>query len=133
MVNITILGNLTADAIVRETQGEFKAISFSVATNEKRKDKEDASAFFNCTLWSKSDKIAQYLTKGKKVLVQIDWMETTEKDGKYYTNFRVRNVNPFLENKSQSDHTAKPYNETPKLNDNGNGFITDDDDSGLPF
>lgn len=132
MVQITILGNLTADAIVRETQGEYKAISFSVATNEKRKDKEDASAFFNCTLWSKSDKIAQYLTKGKKVLVQIDWMETTEKDGKYYTNFRVRNVNPFLENKAQSDHTAKPYNETPKTTKKKDDVFAEEEDD-LPF
>ena len=51
MVNIVILGNLTKDAEVRNTQGEYKAISFSVAVNEKRKDKEDASAFLNCTLW----------------------------------------------------------------------------------
>ena len=109
MVQITILGNLTKDAEVRNTQGEYKAISFSVAVNEKRKDKEDASTFFNCTYWCKSDKIAQYLTKGKKVLVNIDWVETTEKDGKYYTNYRVRNVNPFLDSKGVNDAGKDTY------------------------
>ena len=124
MVQITILGNLTKDAEVRNTQGEYKAISFSVAVNEKRKDKEDASAFFNCTYWSKSDKIAQYLTKGKKVLVNIDWVETTEKDGKYYTNYRVRNVNPFLE--------SKGVNDSPKQSAKAQAFDEDSDDL-LPF
>ena len=124
MVNIVILGNLTKDAEVRNTQSEYKAISFSVAVNEKRKDKEDASAFLNCTLWSKSDKIAQYLTKGKKVLVNIDWVETTEKDGKYYTNYRVRNVNPFLDSKGES--SAPQKEQTPQE-------LLDDNSKDLPF
>ena len=123
MVQITLLGNLTKDAEVRNTQGEYKAISFSIAVNEKRKDKEDASAFFNCTYWCKSDKIAQYLTKGKKVLVNIDWVETTEKDGKYYTNYRVRNVNPFLD--------SKGVNEAPKQSAKAQPFEKDDSD--LPW
>lgn len=123
MVQITILGNLTKDAEVRNTQGEYKAISFSLAVNEKRKDKEDASAFFNCTYWCKSDKIAQYLTKGKKVLVNIDWVETTEKDGKYYTNYRVRNVNPFLD--------SKGVNDAPKQSEKAQPF--EEDDSDLPW
>ena len=126
MVQITILGNLTKDAEVRNTQGEYKAISFSVAVNEKRIDKEDASTFFNCTYWSKSDKIAQYLTKGKKVLVNIDWVETTEKDGKYYTNFRVRNVNPFLDSKCVNDAPKQAESKENKTSD-----IFDDDDLGF--
>lgn len=118
MINITILGNLTADATVRQTQGEYKAISFSLAVNEKRQNDEQAVTFFNCTLWSKSDKIAQYLTKGKKVLALLDWFEITEKNGKTYTNFRVRNVNPFLESKK----------EEPTPQQNKNPFLDDDDD-----
>lgn len=107
MINITILGNLTADATVRNTTGEYKAISFSIAVNEKRQNDQQAVAFFNCTLWSKSEKIAQYLTKGKKVLAHLDWFEITEKDGKTYTNFRVRNVNPFLDSKQESQKPAE--------------------------
>ena len=120
MVQITLLGNLTKDAEVRNTQGEYKSVSFSVAVNEKRKDKEDASAFFNCVYWSKSDKIAQYLTKGKRVLVTIDWVETTEKDGKYYTNYRVRNVNPFLDSKGS--------NNAPKQSEKASSPFDDEDD-----
>lgn len=123
MIQLTLLGNLTKDAEVRNTQGEYKAISFSLAVNEKRKDKEDASAFFNCVYWCKSDKIAQYLTKGKKVLVNIDWVETTEKDGKYYTNYRVRNVNPFLDSKGSND--------APKQSEKKQPF--EEDESDLPW
>ena len=128
MVQITILGNLTKDAEVRNTQGEYKAISFSIAVNEKRKDKEDASTFFNCTYWSKSDKIAQYLTKGKKVLVNIDWVETTEKEGKYYTNYRVRNVNPFLDSKGVNDAPKQAESKGNKVSD-----VFDDENDNLPW
>lgn len=120
MINITILGNLTADAVVRQTQGEYKAISFRIAVNEKRQHDEQAVTFFNCTLWSKSDKIAQYLTKGKKAVVNLDWFEVTEKDGKTFTNFRVRNINPFLDSKQI---------EQPKENKT----FADDEDDDLPF
>lgn len=114
MIQLTVLGNLTGDAVVRNTSGEYKAIGFSVAVNEKRRDKEDATTFLNFTYWAKSDKIAQYLTKGKKVLVVCDWVETTEKDGKYYTNYRVRNVNPFLESKAVEQQQSVP--QTPASN-----------------
>lgn len=125
MIQLTVLGNLTGDAVVRNTSSEFKAIGFSVAVNEKRKDKEDAATFLNFTYWSKSDKIAQYLTKGKKVLVVCDWVETTEKDGKYYTNYRVRNVNPFLESKAAEQPQSAP--KTPASD------LMNEDDSDLPF
>ena len=51
----------------------------------------------NFTYWTKSDKIANYLTKGKLISVVADWFEITTKEDKTYTNFRVRELNPFLE------------------------------------
>ena len=126
-LNIHIVGRIGQDATIRQVQDYF-AISFSVAVSEKRKNDEYITSWFNCTYWAKSDKIAQYITKGKLVSVVADWFEVTEKDGKTYTNFRVKDVNPFLEKseKQNDTHTAEPYQETPKPDVN-----SEEDD--LPF
>lgn len=125
--NIQIVGRIGQDAVIRQVQDYF-AISFSVAVSEKRKNDQQATAWFNCTYWSKSDKIAQYLTKGKLVSVVADWFDVTEKDGKTYTNFRVKELNPFLE--KNTDNAPKHQEETPRTTEK-EVFAEEDDD--LPF
>ena len=129
-LNIQIVGRIGNDATIRQVQ-EYFAISFSVAVSEKRKNDQQATAWFNCTYWVKSDKIAQYLTKGKLISVIADWFDVTEKGGKTYTNFRVKELNPFLE-RNQEPTEAKPLEkgEPTKAGDK-DVFAEDDDD--LPF
>lgn len=112
--NTHAIGRLGQDATVRQV-GEKFAIAFSVAISEKRQNNENVTSWINFTYWSKSDKVAQYLTKGKLVSVVADWFEVREHEGKNYFNFRVKELNPFLEKAVSNDsHTAKPYNETPR-------------------
>lgn len=128
--NIQIVGRIGQDALIRQVQDYF-AISFSVAVSEKRKNDQQATAWFNCTYWVKSDKIAQYLTKGKLVSVVADWFDVTEKEGKTYTNFRVKELNPFLEKSVSNDnHTAKPYDETPRTTEKE---VFEEETDDLPF
>ena len=51
-----------------------KAISFSIAYNEKYKDNNGVShertTWINCTLWRENDNIARYLKKGQLVFVE---------------------------------------------------------------
>lgn len=132
-LNIQIIGRIGQDATVRQVKDYF-AISFSVAVSEKRKEDNYVTAWFNCTYWTKSDKIAQYITKGKLISVVSDWFDVTEKDGKTYTNFRVKDLNPFLEKSEKQDngdHTAAPYAETPKAG--ANPLLDEDDSEDLPF
>ena len=93
--NATITGRLGQDATTRQVN-EYYAISFSLAITEKQKDK-DVTSWINCTYWSKSDKIAQYLTKGKLVTAVADFFQEREHEGKKYFTFRVKDLNPFLE------------------------------------
>ena len=51
-----------------------------------------------------------------------DWFDITEKDGKQYTNFRVKDLNPFLE---RNEPVASQPTEKPKED---NPFADDDDD-----
>lgn len=90
-----VTGNLTADAEVKPVGGRF-AINFAVAVNEKFKDtngqKIEKTTFFNCVIWRESNvNVAEYLTKGTKVLLE----GTPEpelfksKDGEYKSAIKI--------------------------------------------
>ncbi|MDV3750614.1 hypothetical protein CMU19_04305 [Elizabethkingia anophelis] len=127
MFTFNATGNLTKDAEVRQFEDRF-AISMSIAINKRIKDKDDIVTYLNLVYWTKSDKIVQYLTKGKKIGVTGSWYENKKsKDGdKYFQTFYVSELE-FL---SQSQE-AKPQSQNTTTN-NENPFGNDDDDD-LPF
>ena len=69
--NVTIVGNLTADPVVKVVGNDLKVCTFSIASNRTRmKDgqKEQQVSFINCTAWGKTgETIAQYLSKGQRI------------------------------------------------------------------
>lgn len=72
LLKAQFIGNLGAEATVRQQQNGDNAITFRVAVTEKRKD-QDITTWINCTLWKRADQgtaIAQYLTKGQKVYIE---------------------------------------------------------------
>jgi single-strand DNA-binding protein len=86
---ITLVGNLGRDPELRYTPNGMAVCSFTMATNEKRKDRSgemaDVTTWFRVTLWGRQAETAsQYLTKGRPVYVEgrlrID--EWTDRDGK---------------------------------------------------
>ena len=110
--NTQIIGRLGNDAKSRQV-GEYFAISFSLPISENKSNGEQITQWINCTYWSKTEKMLQYLTKGKLVSVVSDFYNENEKDGKKYSNFRVRDINPFLE-KSDTKQDAPQGNFTNK-------------------
>jgi single-strand DNA-binding protein len=75
MNKVMLIGNLTRDAEVRHTNSGFPITEMGIAVNDRRKnaqtgDWEEKPFFFNMKmLGERGEKIAQYLTKGKKVAV----------------------------------------------------------------
>ena len=72
---IIIVGNLGKDPELRYTPQGTAVCSFSVATNEKRRDKtgemQDATTWFRVTLWNKQAETAsKYLTKGSQIYIE---------------------------------------------------------------
>lgn len=63
----TIVGHLGRDAEVKAV-GERTVINFTIAVSRKVKDVE-STTWWRVAYWTKSDKVAQYLTKGTPVLV----------------------------------------------------------------
>ena len=129
-LNIQVIGRLGQDSIVRQVQDHY-AISFSVAVSEKRKNDQQITSWINCTYWTKGDKIAQYLTKGKLISLVADWFEVTEKEGKTYTNFRVKELNPFLEKNEPTQASPLKDGEATKAQDKN--VFTEDIEDDLPF
>jgi len=86
---ITLVGNLGRDPELRYTPQGTPVCTFSMATNERRKDKtgemQDHTTWFRVTLWGRQAETAsQYLTKGRPIYIEgrlrVD--EWTDRDGK---------------------------------------------------
>lgn len=73
MIKIIFSGNLAKAAEVRTTQSGDQVISFNVAHTEKYGDGQEKTTWIKCSKWVKagqSTKVADYLQKGTKVLVE---------------------------------------------------------------
>jgi single-strand DNA-binding protein len=86
---VILVGNLGRDPELRYTPQGTPVCSFSVATNERRKDKtgemQDQTTWFKVTLWNRqAETAAQYLTKGRPVYIEgrLRVEEWTDRDGK---------------------------------------------------
>ena len=80
---IIVMGRLTHDPELRETQAKTPVCSFSIACDRdfKQKDKEKETDFIDCVAWrSTAEFVAKYFTKGRMAVVdgrlQIrDWKD----------------------------------------------------------
>lgn len=85
---IIIVGNLGRDPELRYTPQGSAVCNFSMATNEKRRDKsgdlQDITTWFRVTLWNKQAETAsKYLQKGSQVYIEgrLKLDEWTDRDG----------------------------------------------------
>jgi single-strand DNA-binding protein len=86
---IHIIGNLGRDPELRYTPQGTAVCQFSVATNERRRDKageqQDITTWFRITAWGKQAETAsKYLSKGRRVYVEgrLHMEEWTDREGK---------------------------------------------------
>lgn len=93
---IIIVGNLGRDPELRYTPQGTAVCSFSVATNEKRRDKtgdmQDVTTWFRVTLWGKqAENASKYLTKGNPVYIEgrLRIEEWTDRDGQQRQSLEV--------------------------------------------
>lgn len=94
---IIIVGNLGRDPELRYTPQGTAVCSFSVATNEKRKDRagelQNITTWFRVTLWGKQAENAnKFLTKGNPIYIEgrLRTEEWTDRDGKARTSLEVQ-------------------------------------------
>lgn len=85
---IIIIGNLGRDPELRYTPQGDAVCNFSVAVNEKRRDKagelQDTTTWFKITLWRRqAENASKYLTKGSPIYIEgrLHVEEWTDRDG----------------------------------------------------
>lgn len=86
---IIVVGNLGRDPELRFTPQGTPVCTFSVASNERRKDRtgeqQDLTTWFRVTVWGKqAETVSKYLTRGRSVYVEgrLHVEEWTDKEGK---------------------------------------------------
>ena len=86
---IIIVGNLGRDPELSYTPQGTAVCKFSVATNERRRDKageqQDITTWFRVTCWGKqAENVSRYLSKGRKVYLEgrLHVEEWTDREGK---------------------------------------------------
>lgn len=139
---VIVVGNLGRDPELRYTPQGTPVCSFTMATNEKRKDKagemQDVTTWFRITLWGRQAEAAsQYLTKGRPVYIEgrLRMEEWTDRDSKQRFTLEVHATDmQFIGSRgdeagSSSSRGRSDEGDAPKGN-SSDVEVTDDD---IPF
>src|SRR6476619_2814049 len=114
---IIIVGNLGRDPDLRYTPQGVAVCSFSMATNEKRKDKsgelQDITTWFKVTLWrQQAENAAKYLTKGSPVYIEgrlrIEEWTDRENNNRYTLDVQATDMQ-FIGSRSDSITNPADY------------------------
>lgn len=94
--SVIIAGRLTKDAELRATKGGTPVLTFSVAVNESKHNKQtdewdDVPSFFDVVLYGKrAESLSGFLTKGIKVTTQGRLSQRSwEKDGQKHSRIEI--------------------------------------------
>jgi len=113
---IILVGNLGRDPELRYTPQGTPVCSFSLATNERRKDRNtgennDITTWFRVTLWGRQAETAsQYLTRGRPVYIEgrLRVEEWTDRDGKPRHTLEVNATDMQFVGGGRADDTGAP-------------------------
>ena len=85
-----LMGNVTRDPEVRQTQSGKSVANLTLAVNKKTRN-EESVAFVDVTLWERTAEIAQqYVKKGSNILVEGELVQDNwEQDGQKRTKLKV--------------------------------------------
>lgn len=122
---VIIIGNVTRDPIVKNTEGGKKVSLFTLATNRYFKsgdgENKSESEFHNCVAWgSLAERVEKFLVKGK--LVYVEWRLRTraldkEDGGKSYKTEIVISNLIFLNKRSDFDGEEETHDEVDTTED----------------
>lgn len=128
---VTLMGNLTRDPDLRQTPTGQNVTSFSLALNRSYKDAsgewKEVTDFVDIVCWGPlAERVAQYLSKGRRCLVQgrlqsHNWEQDGAKRSKVevlandvtFLDSRGENSSDDSESTSESPETSKPKTSAP--------------------
>ncbi len=94
---VTLTGNLTKDAEMRQSSGGMPIVKMRLAVNDRRKNSktdqwEDAPNFIDVTMFgSRGEAVSRFLTKGKAVAIdgKLRWSEWENQAGEKRSKLEV--------------------------------------------
>jgi single-strand DNA-binding protein len=134
---IILVGNLGRDPELRYTPQGTPVCSFTMATNERRKDRagetQDLTTWFKVTLWGRQAETAsQFLTKGRPVYIEgrLRVEEWTDRDGRQRYTLEVQATDMQFIGGRGEEPTPRADTSTQSKGEATEGDISDDD---IPF
>nr|DAH04543.1 MAG TPA: Single strand binding protein [Caudoviricetes sp.] len=119
--NVSIIGNLTRDPELRNTQGGTAVLSFGIAVNDRRKNQqtgewEDYPNFIDCTMFgARAQSVSRFLSKGSKVAIEgkLHWSQW-ERDGQKRSKIEVFVDEIEFMSRQQGQTASKPVQQQPQ-------------------
>lgn len=112
---VTLMGNLTRDPELRQTPTGQNVTSFSLALNRSYKDSsgewQEATDYIDIVCWGPlAERVAQYLSKGRRCLVQGRVQSRSwEQDGQKRNKVEVlANDVTFLDSRGEDGGSSAP-------------------------
>lgn len=110
---VILIGNVTRDPIIKETEGGKKIALFTTATNRYYKtsagEEKSEAEFHNCVAWGGlAERIEQFLTKGKLVYIEgrLKTRVIEKEEGEKLYKTEVVATNLIFLNKKGEETTA---------------------------
>lgn len=131
---VILIGNLTKDIELKQTQSGMALTSFDVAVARAFKNKQTGEAetdFIRCQAWGKTAEfLSRYFSKGKAVVVEGDLRNNnyTDQNGVKHYGFVV-NVQAVSFAGNKSDSAATPQ---PQPQQNPQQFVGNAQGAGIP-
>jgi single-strand DNA-binding protein len=139
---IILVGNLGRDPELRYTPQGTPVCSFSLATNERRKDRttgenNDITTWFRVTLWGRQAETAsQYLQRGRPVYIEgrLRVEEYTDRDGNKRHSLEVNATDmQFIGGGGRAEDAGAPPAKAAAARANDAPEPTDLTDDDVPF
>lgn len=139
MNSTNIIGTITKDIELKETQSGVKYVRFSIAVNRnyKNEDGEYDTDFFNVVAWRKTAEfISEYFGKGKRIGISGRLQQTSydDNEGNHRTSVEiVANEVQLIEKKVKEEPSeVEETKEEDPMDDKvfaefGDSLVTDDD------
>ena len=141
---VILIGNLGRDPEIKYTPSGAPVAKFSLATNERFKDKggewQERAEWHNVVAWQRlAEIIGEYAKQGAKVYVEgrlqtSSWEDKQSKEKKYRTEIVAQDIvllDAPGERASASDDARSARNQSQ--NEMGGSATSEIDDSDIPF
>lgn len=129
-----LLGRLTRDPELRQTQSGVAVASFAIAVN--RRFQKDVTDFINCTAWRQTAEfVSKYFQKGSAIAVvgSIQNRKYTDKDGNERTATEVVVDEAYFAGSKGNSEASGASETMPDFNTAFADVAPDDADEDLPF